>query len=73
MNDQNEDLFFHYKGNKVPVTFSPGVPRTHAVAALESTIFTRWYRRCEKQEDKDGNYIEIHGVEIQSVDMFGAR
>lgn len=73
MIDQEQDLFFNYKGSRVPVTFSAGVPRAHAFAALESAIFTRWYRRCEQQEDKSGNYIHIHGVEIQSVDMFGAR
>lgn len=73
MNHQNEDLFFQYKGNKIPVTFSPGVARADAVAAVESEIFTRWHRRCEKQQDKNGNCIQIHGVQIQSVDIFGAR
>jgi hypothetical protein len=73
MSDQREALFFEYKGKKVPVTVSPGVAQADAIKALESEIFTRWHRRCEKQHDKNGNYIQIHGVEIQSVDIFGAR
>jgi hypothetical protein len=73
MSEQNEALFFEYKGNKVPVTVSPGVAQADAIKALNSEIFTRWHRRCENQHDKNGNYIQIHGVEIQSVDIFGAR
>lgn len=57
----------------MPVTFSPGVANADAIAAVESEIFSRWYRRCEKQQDNNGNYIQIHGVDIQSVDIFGAR
>lgn len=69
----HQGLFFQYRGSKVPVTFSQGVAKADAVAAVESEIFSRWHRRCEKQEDTNGNYIQIHGVDIQSVDIFGAR
>jgi hypothetical protein len=78
-------LSFPFRGRRVPVTYAASVPLEHARLAVESSIFQTWYRNCEQSsssssssshggDDQDNNKrIEIHGVEIQSVDMFGAR
>ena len=78
-------LSFPFRGRNVPVTYAASVPLEHARLAMESSIFQIWYRNCELSssssshgdsgtDDQDNNKrIEIHGVEIQSVDMFGAR
>jgi hypothetical protein len=67
-----QQLSFPFRGRQVPVTYqAAAVPVEHARLAVTSTIFQTWYRNCEKsQGDKR---IEIHGVEIQSVDLFGTR
>jgi hypothetical protein len=70
MESADEGLSFTFRGKKVPVTH-PAVERTHAEMAVASEPFTKWYHRCEKP--KGQKQIEIHSVEIQSVDMFGAR
>jgi hypothetical protein len=67
---ENESLFFTFRGKKVPVTH-PAIDRVQAQMAVASEPFTKWYQRCEKP--KGQKQIEIHSVEIQSVDMFGAR
>jgi hypothetical protein len=66
----NESLFFTFRGKKVPVTH-PAVDLVQAQMAVASEPFTKWYRRCEKPQGQ--KQIEIHSVEIQSVDLFGAR
>jgi hypothetical protein len=70
MESGNESLSFTFRGKKVPVTH-PAVDRAQAQMAVASEPFTKWYQRCEKPQGR--KQIEIHSVEIQSVDMFGAR
>jgi hypothetical protein len=67
-------LHFPFRGRLVPVTYhSPAVTREQAELALRSGIFSTWYQRCEKEDASNKRRIEIHGVEIQSVDLFGSR
>jgi hypothetical protein len=70
MESGNESLSFIFRGKKVPVTH-PAVDRAQAQMAVASEPFTQWYQRCEKPQGQ--KQIEIHSVEIQSVDMFGPR
>ena len=64
-------LSFPFRARHVPVTFHPSLSRKAAEMAVASEPFTTWYRRCEKPQGLQ--QIEIHSVEIQSVDLFGAR
>uniref|UniRef100_A0A7S3P4I3 Nudix hydrolase domain-containing protein n=1 Tax=Amphora coffeiformis TaxID=265554 RepID=A0A7S3P4I3_9STRA len=66
-------LSFPFRGRQVPVTVASSVPAEHAVAALQSQPFQTWYQRCEQSGSSSDKHLEIHSVEIQSVDMFGAR
>jgi ADP-sugar diphosphatase len=68
---RTSSLFFSFRGRNVPVTVSAGVTDEEAAMAIASGPFTTWYQRCE--EETDGKRIDIHSVEIQSVDLFGAR
>jgi hypothetical protein len=70
MESANESLSFTFRGKKVLVTH-PAVDRVQAQMAIASEPFMTWYQRCEKPQGQ--KQIEIHSVEIQSVDMFGAR
>ena len=65
-------LSFPFRGRQVPVSVAAGVPMEHAAQAVVSSPFCTWYQRCE-QSGTDKKRIDIHSVEIQSVDMFGAR
>lgn len=69
--DSSASLFFPFQGRKVPVTHSCSIPNASARAAVESKQFIKWYKRCE--DIKDGKRIDIHSVDIQSVDMFGTK
>ena len=62
---------FPFREGRVPVTYHPSIPREHAEAAIKSDPFVNWYKSCERAVGK--RRMEIHSVEIQSVDMFGAR
>ena len=67
-------LSFPFRGRQVPVMVASSVPDEHAAAALESQPFQTWYQRCEQSSGGSSDeHLEIHSVEIQSVDMFGAR
>ena len=64
------NLLFNFRGRSVTVTYA-SVTKETAQMALESQLFRTWAGRCEKEH---GNKrIEIHSIEIQSVDLFGAR
>lgn len=39
--------------------------------AVQSSMFQEWCRRCEHVKGSES--LELKGVEIQSVDLFGAR
>jgi len=75
MSDKKEaslsKLSFNFRGRKVPVTSNASISSEDAAKAVESEPFKTWYRRCERA--KGNKKIEIHSVEIQSIDMFGAR
>ena len=79
--DEATGVSFTFRGGQVPVTFGPHLTRDLAERALESSHFRSWVRRCEKVDvtpgtwDAPGNVtkrIEMRGVEIQSVDLFGS-
>jgi hypothetical protein len=72
---------FTFRGGQVPVTFGPHLTKDLAARALESSHFRSWVRRCEEVNETPGTWdapgtvtkrIEMRGVEIQSVDMFGS-
>lgn len=67
----DSDLSFVFRNRRVPVTFLPSISGQTARRAVDSEIFQTWSKRCEKENL--GKKIEIHGVEIQHVDMFGPR
>ena len=67
----SSNLTFQFRGKDVPVTF-PTMPHETAKRAIDSPPFQNWVQRCEASND-NGKTFEIHSVEIQSVDMFGAR
>lgn len=64
-------LSFTFRGRQVPVTYPSTLSREQAQQAILSEPFQVWYKRCERTVDD--KRIEIHRVEIQSVDFFGAR
>jgi hypothetical protein len=64
-------LEFEFRGAKVPVTFVSSIRPEVAQWALESEIFLVWSKRCEKEHGT--KRLELHSVEIQSVDLFGTR
>jgi hypothetical protein len=65
------DLSFLFRDKRVEVTIAAGVGERESVLAVNSEPFKTWYRRCEEELDK--KRIEIHSVEIQSIDVFGTR
>jgi hypothetical protein len=81
-NDATKAISFTFRGEQIPVTFGPHLTREVAERALESSIFRSWVRRCERVQvtpgtswDAPGDLtkrIEMRGVEIQSVDLFGS-
>jgi hypothetical protein len=74
-------LSFPFRGRRVAVTHVSSVSPEQAVAAVASEPFQTWYGRIEASQsnnsgsggEEGGLRMEIRGVEIQSVDMFGAR
>ena len=64
----DEELCFQWSGKRIPVTH-PSIDRELALRAIESEQFKTWCTRCETT--RNNKRIEIHGVEIQSVDLFG--
>jgi hypothetical protein len=64
-------LSFTFRDRKVPVTHASSITPEVAQLALESEVFRDWSNRCGKENE--GKRIEVHSVELQSVDMFGSR
>lgn len=64
------DLSIRFRDLEVPITH-PAVSRELVEKALDSEIFQTWISRTEKEVSN--KKIILHGVEIQSVDMFGSR
>jgi len=60
-----------FRGNDIPIKH-PRVRKEIAEKAIATPMFKNWLERCEKKPDEK-KYINIKGVEIQSVDMFGPR
>jgi hypothetical protein len=74
--DRDDPLFISFRGRHVPITFTdPPVTRELAERAVACPVFRRWVSRCRdrEQRDEEGKLIEIRGVEIQSIDLFGPR
>lgn len=73
-------LSFEFRGEKIPVTHASSIPKEHAEKALVCGPFQTWVERCERDVllDQSGSIttyqrLNLHGVEYQSIDMFGAR
>lgn len=64
------ELTIRFRDCEVPITH-PTVSRELVEKALDSEIFQTWKSRTEKEVSN--KKIILHGVEIQSVDMFGSR
>lgn len=65
------DLSFSFRGKTLPITCSEAVTKEQAQMAVQSSMFQEWCRRCEHVKGSES--LELKGVEIQSVDLFGAR
>lgn len=63
-------LSFEFRGHQIPVTY-PTIDKDTALKAMKSEPFQTWCKRCSVPQGE--KQIEIHGVEIQCVDMFGKR
>jgi 8-oxo-dGTP pyrophosphatase MutT (NUDIX family) len=77
MTDSNDQpLTVPFRGGAIPITH-PNVSRELTEKALQSDIFQTWLSRTARDShDTEFNrtkHMALHGVEIQSVDMFGAR
>ena len=72
-NNDNDDssLCCLFRGKEIPVTHPPNISGETVRLALSSPIFTRWLANCERSQD--GKRLDLHGVELQSVDLFGTR
>mmetsp|Transcript_36024 Transcript_36024/g.41114 ORF Transcript_36024/g.41114 Transcript_36024/m.41114 type:complete len:260 (-) Transcript_36024:33-812(-) len=60
-----------FRDVNIPITH-PKVSKKIAEKAIATPMFKRWLERCEKKPNNK-KYINIKGVEIQSVDMFGPK
>jgi hypothetical protein len=73
-------LSFEFRNKTIPVTH-PQLSEELAQKALESSVFRNWVHNCEhaQQGNNTNNYndnnkqLDVQAVEIQSVDLFGAR
>ena len=65
-----ENPSFTFRDEEVPVTYASSVPLDHAKKALESEAFTSWVQNASRVRDNNKS-LQIHSVELQSVDMFG--
>jgi integral membrane sensor domain MASE1 len=63
-----------FRTGRIPVTYSPAVV-SHATAqlALASVPFRSWLKRCERKRSNDNKCLDVHSIELQSVDLFGTR
>ena len=62
------DVSFEWEGKQIPVTH-PLVDRTIARMAVNSAPFQDWVERCSVAHGT--RKIDLLGVEIQNVDLFG--
>lgn len=69
--DPNKALTFLFRGSPIPVKHAENISAEVASLALESEIFCMWRDRSE--QENNGKRLELHSVEIQSVDLFGER
>jgi hypothetical protein len=80
------NLTFSFRGNQVPVTWSAAVTPEVAEMTIQSKPFQTWVKRCQRASNENHSIrliqdthqeptrrIDIESVEIQSVDLFGAR
>lgn len=72
-----KELSFAFRGRQVPVTWSAAVTPEQAKMTLESKPFRKWVQRIETSASshpgEPRRYVNIESVELQSVDLFGAR
>eukprot|EP00980_Cylindrotheca_fusiformis_P030354 scaffold24680_cov113-Cylindrotheca_fusiformis.AAC.7 len=67
----DQALSFLFKGRRISASYANNISPETASLALESEVFRTWRDRCEKSYgDKE---LDLHSVEIQSVDLFGPR
>lgn len=68
-------LSLDYCGRTIPVTYGPHISSEAAHAALASEPFQAWFRRCRrlKKNDRVVERLDIHSVELQSIDFFGSK
>jgi hypothetical protein len=68
-------LFISFRGKQVPVTFNGAVVSQHlAEKAIVSEPFQTWLSRCETgTTPRNNKRLDVHAIELQSVDMFGPR
>mgnify|MGYP000027918202 CR=1 FL=1 len=76
--DEPQELSFSFRGKQVPVTWSAAVTLKEAAMTLKSKPFQTWVRRIAASttttnQDEPQRQITIHSVELQSVDLSGAR
>jgi hypothetical protein len=72
----NDDLVFQFRGQSVPVTKSAGVTMEEAQMTLRTNPFRSWVHRMEtsiSEGEAQRRQVQIRSVELQSVDLFGAR
>lgn len=72
MASNDPPISFQFRGKDVPVTYHSSVGRTAASMAVESKPFRDWVANISRVREGD-RAMEVHGVEVQSVDMFGPR
>ena len=72
-----EQLSFSFRGRQVPVTWSAAVTPKQAEMTLQSKPFRKWVHRIEtsvtNHPGEPHRQVNIESVELQSVDIFGAR
>lgn len=82
-NHEEPCLVFQFRGQPVPVTKSAAVTMEQAQRTLQSNPFRSWVHRMETsisdppssvgQQEPHQRQLQIQAVELQSVDLFGAR
>lgn len=65
----DQQLSFTFREKTVPVTYVSSVTHDQATKALQSEPFQNWVQNASQK--RGSKQIEIHSVELQSVDMFG--
>ncbi|GKZ00369.1 hypothetical protein MPSEU_000989900 [Mayamaea pseudoterrestris] len=76
-----QQLTCHFRDVEIPVSFPSQISVQVAERAIESSIFSRWLANCERSDNESDSEsslthnqrLELHGIELQSVDLFGKR